>query len=67
MLEKVTKTLDQVIKANECHGELSLNCKECPYQGCGCLRLHSDSIHYLNELKRMKNEEGRRKKNEDAG
>ena len=53
------KTLDDVIKANECcnHGEPDSRCEECPYNGIGacCLERESDALHYLKEYKRVQN------------
>lgn len=49
------KTLDEVIKANECcdHGEPDSRCEDCPYNGIGtcCLERESDALHYLKEYK----------------
>ena len=49
------KTLDEVIKANECcdHGEPDSRCEDCPYNGLGacCHERESDALHYLKELK----------------
>ena len=52
------KTLDEVIKANECcdHCEPDSNCKECPYisvPACA-LERETDALHYLREYKEMK-------------
>ena len=47
------KTLDEVIKANECcdHGEPDSRCEDCPYNGIGacCAERESDALHYLKE------------------
>ena len=49
------KTLDEVIKANECcdHGEPDSRCEDCPYNGVGscCLERENDALHYLKVLK----------------
>ena len=49
------KTLDEVIKANECcdHGEPDSRCEECPYNGLGacCAERESDALHYLKEYR----------------
>lgn len=48
------KTLDEVIKANECcdHGEPDSRCEDCPYNGLGacCQERESDALHYLKHL-----------------
>ena len=53
------KTLDEVIKANECcdHGEPDSICEDCPYNGIGscCLEREADAIEYLKELQELKN------------
>ena len=45
------RTLDEVIKANECcdHGELNSRCEDCPYSGIGAciLERETDTLHYL--------------------
>lgn len=45
------KTLDEVIKANECcdHGEPDSRCEDCPYNGIGacCAEREFDALHYL--------------------
>lgn len=50
------KTLDEVIKANECcdHGEPDSRCEDCPYNGIGacCAERESDALHYLKEYKK---------------
>ena len=50
------KTLDEVIKANECcdHCEPDSNCKECPYisvPACA-LERETDALHYLKVFQR---------------
>lgn len=54
------KTLDEVIKANECcdHGEPDSRCEDCPYNGVGscCLERENDALHYL-EILKAKSEE----------
>ena len=49
------KTLDEVIKANECcdHGEPDSRCEDCPYNGIGacCAERESDALNYLKEYK----------------
>lgn len=49
------KTLDEVIKANECcdHGEPDSKCEDCPYNGIGacCAERETDALHYLKMLK----------------
>ena len=49
------KTLDEVIKANECcdHGEPDSRCEDCPYNGIGacCAERESDALHYLKEYR----------------
>ena len=51
------KTLDEVIKANECcdHGEPDSRCEDCPYNGLGacCAERESDALHYLKEYRRL--------------
>ena len=51
------KTLDEVIRANECcdHGEPDSRCEDCPYNGIGacCLERESDALHYLKELRNI--------------
>ena len=53
------KTLDEVIKANECcdHGELDSRCEDCPYSGIGACLLERelDALHYLKEYKNKQN------------
>lgn len=45
------KTLDEVIKANECcdHGEPDSICEDCPYNGIGacCAERESDALQWL--------------------
>ena len=45
------KTLDEVIKANECcdHGEPDSRCEDCPYNGIGacCAERESDTLQWL--------------------
>lgn len=45
------KSLDEVIKANECcdHGEPDSRCEDCPYKGIGacCAKRESDALYYL--------------------
>ena len=45
------KTLDEVIKANECcdHGESDSRCEDCPYNGIGacCAERESDALQWL--------------------
>ena len=52
------KTLDEVIKANECcdHGEPDSRCEDCPYNGIGacCAERESDALHYLREYRSEK-------------
>ena len=52
------KTLDEVIRANECcdHGEPDSRCEDCPYNGIGacCLERESDALRYLKEYKERK-------------
>lgn len=53
------KTLDEVIKANECcdHGEPDSRCEECPYndiRAC-CAKREFDALHYLKELRNIIN------------
>ena len=47
------KTLNEVIKANECcdHGEPDSRCEDCPYNGIGacCAERELDALHYLKE------------------
>ena len=51
------KTLDEVIKANECcdHGEPDSRCEDCPYNGIGacCAERESDALHYLKEYQKI--------------
>ena len=51
------KTLDEVIKANECcdHGELDSRCEDCPYNGIGacCAERESDTLHYLEAYRKL--------------
>lgn len=51
------KTLDEVIKANECcnHGEPDSRCEYCPYNGIGacCLERESNALHYLKEYRTL--------------
>ena len=51
------KTLNEVIKANECcdHGELDSKCEDCPYNGIGacCAERESDALHYLKDMKNL--------------
>ena len=47
------KTLDEVIKANECciHDN---RCEDCPYNGIACVvERETDALHYLKEYKRI--------------
>ena len=52
------KTLDEVIKANECcdHGEPDSRCEDCPYNGVGacCAERETDALHYLKEYRETK-------------
>ena len=45
------KTIDEVIKANECcdHGESDSRCEDCPYNGIGacCAERESDALQWL--------------------
>lgn len=49
------KTLNEVIKANECcdHGEPDSRCEDCPYNGIGacCLERENDALFYLKEYR----------------
>lgn len=49
------KTLDEVIKANECcdHGEPDSRCEDCPYNGIGACALEreTDALHYLKKYR----------------
>ena len=49
------KSLNEVIKANECcdHGELDSKCEDCPYNGIGacCAERESDAFHYLKKYR----------------
>lgn len=51
------KTLDEVIKANECcdDGDLDSRCEDCPYSGIGACLLErkTDALHYLKEYRDM--------------
>ena len=51
------KTLEEVIKANECcdHGEPDSRCEDCPYNGIGacCAERESDALHYLKEYRKL--------------
>ena len=51
------KTLDEVIKANECcdHGEPDSICEDCPYNGIGacCAEREADALHYLKDMKNL--------------
>ena len=51
------KTLNEVIKANECcdHGEPDSKCENCPYNGIGacCAERESDALHYLKDMKNL--------------
>lgn len=51
------KTLDEVIKANECcdHGEMDSRCEDCPYSGIGacCAERETDALHYLREYQKL--------------
>ena len=51
------KTLNEVIKANECcdHGEPDSKCEDCPYNGIGacCAERESDALHYLKDMKNL--------------
>ena len=53
------KTLDEVIKANECcdHGEPDSRCEDCPYNGVGscCLERENDVLYHLKEYQEMLN------------
>ena len=53
------KTLDEVIKANECcdHGEMDSRCEDCPYNGIGacCAEREIDALHYLKHLQEYYN------------
>lgn len=53
------KTLNEVIKANECcdHGELDSRCEDCPYNGIGacCLEREIDALYYLKEYREKQN------------
>ena len=53
------KTLDEVIKANECcdHGEPDSRCEDCPYNGVGacCAERESDALHYLKTIETTEN------------
>ena len=52
------KTLNEVIKANECcdHGEPDSRCEDCPYKGIGacCAERETDALHYLKEYRENK-------------
>ena len=51
------KSLNEVIKANECcdHGELDSKCEDCPYNGIGacCAERESDALYYLRDMKNL--------------
>ena len=51
------KTLNEVIKANECcdHGEPDSKCEDCPYNGIGacCAERESDAFHYLKDMENL--------------
>ena len=51
------KSLNEVIKANECcdHGELDSKCEDCPYNGIGacCAERESDAFYYLKDMKNL--------------
>ena len=51
------KSLNEVIKANECcdHGELDSKCEDCPYNGIGacCAERESDALYYLKDMKNL--------------
>ena len=51
------KTLNEVIKANECcdHGEPDSKCENCPYNGIGacCLERETDALYYLKDMKNL--------------
>lgn len=53
------KTLDEVIKANECcdHGEPDSRCEDCPYNGIGacCAERETDALHYLKTIETTEN------------
>ena len=53
------KSLNEVIKANECcdHGELDSKCEDCPYNGIGacCAERETDALYYLKELQDITN------------
>lgn len=45
------KSLEEVIKANICHGDIFLrSCMECPYELEQCKNLYADTVRYLREL-----------------
>ena len=52
------KTLDEVIKADECcdHGEPDSRCEDCPYNGIGacCAERETDALYYLKEYRETK-------------
>lgn len=54
-LRLIMKTLDEVIKANECcdHGEPDSRCEDCPYNGIGacCLERENDALYYLKKYR----------------
>ena len=51
------KTLNEVIKANECcdHGELDSKCEDCPYNGIDacCAERETDTLYYLKDMKNL--------------
>lgn len=53
------KTLNEVIKANECcdHGEPDSRCEDCPYNGIGacCAERESDALYYLKTIETTEN------------
>ena len=53
------KTLNEVIKANECcdHGELDSKCEDCPYNGIGacCAERETDVLYYLKTIETTEN------------
>jgi hypothetical protein len=53
------KTLNEVIKANECcdHGEPDSRCEDCPYNGIGacCAERETDALHYLRTIEKTEN------------
>lgn len=53
------KTLDEVIKANECcdHGEPDSRCEDCPYNGVGacCAERETDALQWLKTIETTEN------------